>query len=200
MSFGIKLRALGSVGMERLFAQLLHSDRQRVHLISELHALRRTCCLPVEADERLRKAIAEARTPVNVDTQRITQAAHHVTEHQRSLDMKPTVGRIVFFKLPRTMEGLLAQSLGEHRPAMITRVLDDEHVNLSVTLDAPNDTASHAMHAFVTACKAGDGEGQWSWPPREPVALKVVPPPADMPRPSAGRGPDGEVLPREPEA
>ncbi len=76
-----------------------------------------------------------------------------------------SVGRTVLYRLSST----------EIRPAIVTRVLLNERVNLQVFLDGPNDTewcdgiCETVWHGTVAK---GDGVGEWSWPPRvEPKAV-----------------------------
>ena len=78
--------------------------------------------------------------------------------------MNPTIGRIVRYKVaahdiaPIMNNGVKA---GDYLPAVVVRVWGTETVNLRVLCDATND-------AWKTSINPGAGEGQWSWPPREP--------------------------------
>lgn len=95
--------------------------------------------------------------------------------------MKPTIGRIVHYKLSehdareintrrnvRTEAGF-RHHVGNHAeagqvyPAQIVRVFDPDGetgtCNLQVSLDG-NDTH------WATSRKTGDDEGAWTWPPR----------------------------------
>jgi hypothetical protein len=99
--------------------------------------------------------------------------------------MKPTIGRIVHYKIseddaetinrrrqrsanaPKSEWGFQAHvgnpaEAGQVFPASIVQIFGDtteSAVNLQVTLDG-NDTY------WATSRTAGDGDGQWSWPPR----------------------------------
>lgn len=75
--------------------------------------------------------------------------------------MKPTVGRIVNFKLPDYPAG--ARSIGDVRGAVVTRVWSDTCVNLRVFTDGENDQGQSEYHTSVCM---GEGNGQWSWPVR----------------------------------
>lgn len=78
--------------------------------------------------------------------------------------MKPTVGRIVLYALPKE-----SPRAGEVRPAIVTRVVDEERCNLSVFLDGPNDPAGNGWAGTVARDDSGK-PGTWRWPPREGVA------------------------------
>jgi hypothetical protein len=80
--------------------------------------------------------------------------------------MKPTIGRIVIYKLTDADKAKLKE-LGRHNPnngaeeapAMVVRVWSDICVNLRVILDG-DDTL------WVTSASLGDQPRQWQWPPR----------------------------------
>ena len=64
------------------------------------------------------------------------------------MDQKPTIGRIVHYKVD---DGGIA-------PAIITRVHNDDCVNLRIFLDGrPCESRTSVVR--------GDGRGQWDWPP-----------------------------------
>lgn len=71
--------------------------------------------------------------------------------------MIPTVGRIVHFRFPELEQG--TNNHGPLAPAIITRVWSDTCVNLKVIADGPADI-------WKTSVIQGDGDAQWSWPPR----------------------------------
>lgn len=90
--------------------------------------------------------------------------------------MKPTVGRILHYKLSRNDVDRIAEigrgdmpmnphGVGQVLPLIASRVWDDEFgpgkdgVNGQVFLDG-------GALLWVTSVGEGDGEGQWSWPPR----------------------------------
>lgn len=82
--------------------------------------------------------------------------------------MKPTVGRIVNYKLSeydhdnlknnfyKDSEGKLEGTL----PAVIVRVWSETTVNLKVITDGPIDV-------WKTSVSQGDQPGNWNWPVRE---------------------------------
>lgn len=80
-------------------------------------------------------------------------------------NQKPTVGRIVHYKLRQ------GANKGETRPGVIVRVWDNDCVQLKVLLDEAND---HDAETFASSCLRADsplakdpeGLGCWSWPPR----------------------------------
>lgn len=97
--------------------------------------------------------------------------------------MKPTIGRIVHYKLSAAdaqlinssrstrakREGVVSQHLGNHAeagqvfPATIVRIFDPEGsigtANLQVTLDGVDVY-------WATSRKIGNDDGDWTWPPR----------------------------------
>lgn len=77
--------------------------------------------------------------------------------------MKPTVGRIVHYRVSAHLQ---AASAGEVRAAIVTRVWSDTCVNLSVFWDA-SDSATLPQH--VTSVVQGSGEGHWDWPIQQAV-------------------------------
>lgn len=94
--------------------------------------------------------------------------------------MKPTIGRIVHYKVPGLPDA------DAWRPAMVTAVFpsgDDAHLlNLTVFLDQANDARNYGdeirdalpyamppgqgVHMFPTSAAQGDHAGEWRWPPR----------------------------------
>ncbi|MCY9737528.1 hypothetical protein M5X17_27885 [Paenibacillus alvei] len=68
--------------------------------------------------------------------------------------MKPTVGRIVYYKSYGSANG---EHKSEDRAAIITGVVDDTTVHLCVL----NPTGMY----FNQDVKQGDGVGQWNWVP-----------------------------------
>lgn len=81
--------------------------------------------------------------------------------------MKPTIGRIVHYRLPQHIVG--AESAGELRAAIVTRVWNDTCVNLAVFWDGEM-VPVEGLPARVTSVVQGTGDGQWDWPAREPAA------------------------------
>lgn len=83
--------------------------------------------------------------------------------------MKPTVGRIVIFKLDDfardQIEGATKtpnpNNGADECPAVIVRVWGDECVNLRLLTDGPPCAVEWRTSALL-----GDQPGQWSWPPR----------------------------------
>lgn len=79
-----------------------------------------------------------------------------------SENQKPTVGRIVHYKVS-AHDSLAVKSNGIRQedilPAVIVRVWNDAGVNIKILCDGPID-------CWKTSVTMGDGEGQWSWPPR----------------------------------
>ena len=77
-------------------------------------------------------------------------------------EQKPTIGRIVHFKLN---EGT---SKGQIRPALIVRVWNDTCVQLHLFLDKANDhsTNDFASSASLATDLEAECHGQWFWPPR----------------------------------
>ena len=72
--------------------------------------------------------------------------------------MKPTVGRIVHYKI-RT---------GEVRPALVVNVLDSGRLSLRVFLDPVRDDAEDMWCSSVSEAQDQLFEvGTWRWPPRE---------------------------------
>jgi hypothetical protein len=71
------------------------------------------------------------------------------------IQQKPTVGRIVHYRL---------RSTGEIRPGLIVRVWNDDCVQLKVFLDEANDT--NGEETFASSCMFGTLYGQWQWPTR----------------------------------
>lgn len=93
--------------------------------------------------------------------------------------MKPSIGRIVHFRLPDKYEGAPAR----WRPAVITEVITHElemmppqtryYANLVVTLDGPNDADLAELPAgpgpltiWRGTVSEGTEAGCWRWPPR----------------------------------
>ena len=96
--------------------------------------------------------------------------------------MKPSIGRIVHFRLPDKYDGAEPR----WRPAVITNVIEHElevmppitrhYTNLVVTLDGPNDAdidgdEGSAVDAPVHTVwrgtvSEGTEAGCWRWPPR----------------------------------
>lgn len=85
--------------------------------------------------------------------------------------MKPTIGRIVHYRLSAgDVQSINIQHAARDRnavhadmvlPAMVTAVFGEESgtANLAVQLDG---TGTY----WATSRAEGDGQGQWSWPPR----------------------------------
>jgi hypothetical protein len=77
----------------------------------------------------------------------------------------PTVGRVVHYR-PRPSDFLdkdRAQK-GQPFPAVVTHVWGDTTVNLSIGQDGTFPLLANAL--IQTSVTLGDGEGEWSWPPR----------------------------------
>lgn len=118
-----------------------------------------------------------------------------------------TEGRIVHFVLPASEGNLLARdispaSAGQHRAAIVVRVLDQETgmSNLTVFLDGGNDQPSvieppRTMGFGSVFYDEYQGPGTWHWPDdgipaapaaaaaQEPATPPVEPPPAQEPQP-----------------
>lgn len=89
--------------------------------------------------------------------------------------MKPTIGRIVHYKLTaedRQNLATLANISGRYSntasgynnepvAAIITAVWSETTINVQLIIDG------HANTLWKTSINQGDGNGQWSWPPRE---------------------------------
>lgn len=80
--------------------------------------------------------------------------------------MKPTIGRIVIYKLTAHDKAALA-ALGsdnpnngaDEAPAVVVRVWSDNCVNLKVLVDGRETL-------WATSALQGDQAGQWQWPAR----------------------------------
>jgi hypothetical protein len=81
--------------------------------------------------------------------------------------MKPTIGRIVLYKLTAEDMATIAASgsvtgrynnIPESLPAIIVNVWSDICVNLQVFIDG------HTSMIWKTSINQGDGLGQWNWP------------------------------------
>lgn len=88
--------------------------------------------------------------------------------------MKPTIGRIVHYKLTSSDVAIINQqdphqpsrrnpvSEGQVYPAMVVAVFGNgEHVNLKVFLDG-----GPSAECWATSRPEGDAPGTWCWPPR----------------------------------
>jgi hypothetical protein len=79
----------------------------------------------------------------------------------------PGIGRIVHYRLSASdIEKFLAGSViaGEYYPAMVIRSWPDSRPD-STAIDLQVFTGG--AHLFsVRGALAGDGDGQWTWPPR----------------------------------
>ncbi len=81
------------------------------------------------------------------------------------MEQKPSLGRIVIFKLAAHMKGQrdiepFANNGADECPAVVVRVWSDTCVNLKLLTDG-------AQTQWVTSASLGDGEGQWNWPARK---------------------------------
>lgn len=91
---------------------------------------------------------------------------------------KPSIGRIVHYRLPPRYEGDAAEVW---RPAFVVDVFGSEEnplCNLTVFLDVLNDTREgglakcgsldliSAAIASVGSAQEGTSQGEWRWPPR----------------------------------
>lgn len=72
---------------------------------------------------------------------------------------KPSIGRIVIYKVSSEDKTGVGHNNAEAVPAVIVRVWSDTCVNLHVLTDGPNTL-------WKTSVSLGDGPSQWSWPPR----------------------------------
>jgi len=80
--------------------------------------------------------------------------------------MKPTIGRIVIYKLTTALKEQLRENnkgewlvnIQDTLPAMIVAVWNDTCVNLKVFVDG------HIKDLWITSAVQGDQEGQWNWP------------------------------------
>lgn len=93
------------------------------------------------------------------------------------MNPKPTIGRIVHYRLPPRFEGDTAEVW---RPATVVGVFgheDNPLCNLTVFLDALNDTGGgglaesgldvvSAAIGSVGSAQEGTAQGEWRWPPR----------------------------------
>ena len=73
--------------------------------------------------------------------------------------MKPTIGRIVIYKLYEGFEPCLKNGGETELPAVIVRVWSDTCVNLKVLTDGVHDE-------WVTSVVQGEGPRSWNWPAR----------------------------------
>lgn len=80
--------------------------------------------------------------------------------------MKPSLGRIVLYRMTEVDCQIVAgrgklnlPRPGDQYPAVIVRTFGSTTVNLSVLLDGESTY-------WATSRAEGDGESQWSWPPR----------------------------------
>lgn len=71
--------------------------------------------------------------------------------------MKPTIGRIVHFKVPEYLKNQIAGNKSEILPAVIVAVCSDTMVNLKVLTDGIHDL-------WVTSVSQGDEVNQWNFP------------------------------------
>lgn len=69
----------------------------------------------------------------------------------------PTIGRVVHYVQPN------GPHAGEIRPAIITRVLPDDQVNLQVMLDGPNDQGCTPWVGTVKHDQDGKAKNTWHW-------------------------------------
>jgi hypothetical protein len=113
--------------------------------------------------------------------------------------MKPTIGRIVHFRIGGT------DADPELRPATVVRVWSKDCVNLQVDFDGENDKKFpppvgpdtdevHRGRGWRKSVSEGDGVGEWRWPPREEAPSKPAakdakpkpdPKPAEAEKPEA---------------
>jgi hypothetical protein len=75
--------------------------------------------------------------------------------------MKPTIGRIVIFK--QSKHETPCNGTRQH-PAMITRVHNDDYVNLLVFFDGGPVSACTSVHRVGVA---PEGSASWDWPKRD---------------------------------
>jgi len=82
--------------------------------------------------------------------------------------MKPSIGRIVHYRLPNKYE-----DVERWRPAIVTAVWSDNCVNLRLFLDGANDADALPIYGtdpahpdWITSSTAGADVGDWRWPPR----------------------------------
>jgi hypothetical protein len=91
--------------------------------------------------------------------------------------MKPTIGRIVYFRIGGT------DADPELRPGTVVRVWSPDCVNLQVDFDGENDKKfpppigpdtdeASRGRGWRKSVSEGDGVGEWRWPPREPADSK----------------------------
>lgn len=88
-------------------------------------------------------------------------------------EQKPSIGRIVHYRLTRAdaskaslpRDGGNPHEAGQVLPLVVCRIFEDEYgpgvpgVNGQVLVDGRGSL-------WVTSIQEGEGEGQWSWPPR----------------------------------
>ena len=74
--------------------------------------------------------------------------------------MKPTIGRIVLYRVRPDDPPELRNNRAEVLPAIITAVFSDTVVNLKIFTDGSVDV-------WHTSRSLGSELGQWSWPKRE---------------------------------
>jgi hypothetical protein len=97
------------------------------------------------------------------------KAVHHFTPASvvpgvrlEPLQPKPSIGRIVHYVLPD------GRSKGEHRPAIIVKVWEDNSVQLTVFTDWSNDYVHHQGLAWATSVLYADSSenkpGTYHWP------------------------------------
>jgi hypothetical protein len=71
--------------------------------------------------------------------------------------MKPTIGKIVYYKLPDWDKTSINGNKSDILPAVIVAVWSDTSVSLKVITDGLNDL-------WKTSVQFGDTTGTWSWP------------------------------------
>jgi len=73
--------------------------------------------------------------------------------------MKPTVGRIVLYRVGAADHADLRYNGNQVLPAIVVRVFTDTCISLKIFTDGPTDV-------WKTSVVQGDGEYQWQWPQR----------------------------------
>lgn len=73
------------------------------------------------------------------------------------MEQRPSIGRIVLYRARAPEKDCMY-------PAIITRVWNDEMVNLEVFGSAEGPDSVQGR--YPTSIKRGDERGQWCWPPR----------------------------------
>lgn len=75
--------------------------------------------------------------------------------------MKPTIGRIIIYKLnPDRSSDMFVNSGATECPAIVVRAFEGGKINIKLFTDGPGD------QQWRTSIDEGDGPGTWHWPPR----------------------------------